>query len=67
MTKRRTKGKGWFHVVLVACRKWWAAMRGKEQAPPKPRKAPPFCTVCGERTRPWDPDDEAKHQHDRQT
>lgn len=67
--KRRARkpGTGWFHAVLVALRTWANAMRGREPAPTKPRKAPPFCTVCGERTRPYDPDDPARHQHDRTT
>lgn len=60
----RPPGVGWFHAVLVFLRKLRDAFQGNEPAAAKPRKAPPFCTVCGERTRPYDPEDAARHRHD---
>lgn len=59
-----------FHSLIEFFRKLGAAvqqMRGKTPVrTARPRPAP-FCTVCGDRTRPYDPDDEARHRHDRQS
>jgi hypothetical protein len=42
-------------------------LREKEGPQRTPASRPaPFCTVCGERTRPWDPNDEQRHAHNQQ-